>query len=140
MSASSSETSTVETAAVRLTPGLVTDLVTKGGYTHPLFAGASEGDDVPLPGQGVLLLAGGLVEQCGVLDEAVAMLELKSVRFVRMVRAGDDLKVRVTPGAWRVTSSGRYVQEFAWTVLTGGGAEAVAHADVVMLMKNVEGA
>lgn len=143
MSAPSSELGAVETSTVELTTDLVADLVTRGGYTHPLFDVATHGDDTPLPGQGVLLLAGGLVEQCGVLDDAVAMLELKSVRFARMVRAGDRLRVRVVPGAWRRTSSGAYVQEFAWTVLTGegGAAEPVAHADVVMLMNHyVEGA
>ncbi|QCX27919.1 hypothetical protein [Nocardioides jishulii] len=133
----------VVTHPVTLTPDLVSDLVARGGYTHPLFDVATHGEETPLPGQGVLLLAGGLVEQCGILDDAVAMLELKSVRFARMVRAGDDLRVRVVPGPWRVTSKGTFVQEFAWTVLTGAGAaaEAVAYADVVMLMNQyVEGA
>lgn len=132
----------VETTSVVLTPELVSDLVSRGGYTHPLFDVAVSGDRTPLPGQGVLLMAGGLVEQCGVLDDAVAMLELRSVRFMRMVRAGDELRVRVTPGPWRTTSSGTYVQEFGWVILAdaGGDGDAVAHADVVMLMNEyVEG-
>lgn len=123
----------VETAAVTLDRDLVATLVTRGGYTHPLFDVATHGESTPLPGQGVLLLAGGLVEQCGVLDDAVAMLELKSVRFNQMVRAGDDLRVRVTPGEWRETSSGKFVQQFAWVVLTRVD-DVVAQADVVMLM------
>lgn len=133
----------VETTSVRLTPDLVSEVVTRGGYTHPLFDVAASGDRTPLPGQGVLLMAGGLVEQCGVLDDAVALLELRSVRFTRMVRAGDELRVQVTPGPWRTTSSGKYVQEFAWVILADEGTEGdvVAHADVVMLMNEyVEGA
>lgn len=141
MSPHSSEPGAVVTATVDVTADLVADLVDRGGYTHPLFDVTTHGDTTPLPGQGVLLLAGGLVEQSGVLDDAVAMLELRSVRFVRMVRAGDDLRVRVVPGPWRTTSRGTYVQEFAWTVLAGAEADSVAHADVVMLMNQyVEGA
>lgn len=123
----------VETTAVTLDRDLVETLVSRGGYTHPLFDVVAHGDATPLPGQGVLLLAGGLVEQSGVLDEAVAMLEIKSVRFNQMVRAGDDLRVRVTPGEWRETSSRKFVQQFAWVVLTGDD-DVVAQADVVMLM------
>lgn len=140
MSANSAEQENwVETAQVTLDLDLIKTLVSRGGYTHPLFDVETHGDSTPLPGQGVLLLAGGLVEQSGVLDDAVAMVELKSVRFSQMVRAGDDLRVRVTPGEWRETSSGKFVQQFAWVVLARG-EDIVAQADVVMLMHQyVEG-
>lgn len=133
----------VETGSVEVDADLVSTVVGRGGYTHPLFDVVAHGDATPLPGQGVLLLAGGLVEQCGVLDDAVAMLEMKSVRFRRMVRAGDRLRVRVTPGEGRATSSGRYVQTFAWQIVVDApphSVDTVAEADVVMLMNTlVEG-
>jgi len=126
-----------ETPSVEITEDLVTRIVSLGGYTHPLFNPTPEqraaGADVPLPGQGVLLLAGGLVEQSGLLDKAIALLELKSVVFHAMVRAGMSLRVRVTPGHARSTRSGKVIQEFDWAVLDGKGA-MVANATVVMLM------
>ncbi|MFS3126878.1 hypothetical protein ACLM5J_00575 [Nocardioides sp. Bht2] len=131
----------VETDAVELTSDVVSGLITVGGFTHPLFR-QPDGlvvEDPPLPGQAVLLLAGGLVEQCGVLDDAVAMVEMRSARFHRMVRAGSRLRVRVEPGEARATRSQRWVQEFVWQVLDDAGA-LVATVDVVMLMQTkVEG-
>ncbi|MFC6152123.1 MaoC/PaaZ C-terminal domain-containing protein [Nocardioides yefusunii] len=127
----------VETDSVQVDADLVSTVVGRGGYTHPLFDVATHGESTPLPGQGVLLLAGGLVEQSGVLDDAVALLEMKSVRFTQMVRAGDTLRVRVTPGSHRATSSGKHVQEFAWQIVVVAsphGVDTVAEADIVMLM------
>ncbi|GGM54875.1 hypothetical protein GCM10011608_44730 [Micromonospora sonchi] len=127
----------VETPAVEVTDELIRTIVSSGGYTHPLFNPTpwqrAEGVDAPLPGQGVLLLAGGLVEQSGILDRAIALLELRSVVFHSMVRAGAWLRVRLTPGPVRHTRSGKAIQEFAWQVVDGAGA-AVAEATAVMLM------
>lgn len=134
-------TTFVETTSLEITGDLVGDLIQLGGYTHPLFRGADGqvGEDPPLPGQAVLLVAAGLVEQCGVLDDAVAMLEMRSARFQQMVRAGARLRVQVVPGAAQLTSSERWVQEFVWRVLDDTDAQ-VATVDVVMLMQTrVEG-
>ncbi|PZM94642.1 MAG: hypothetical protein DIU79_09210 [Actinobacteria bacterium] len=122
---------------MEVTEDLIDNLVSLGGYTHPLFNPTPEeraaGARVPLPGQGVLLLAGGLVERSGVLDKAIALLELKSVVFHSMVRAGMSLRVRITAGPARSTRSGKTIQEFDWAVLDGKGA-LVANATAVMLM------
>lgn len=126
----------VDTPAVEVTHDLVSTLIEAGGYTHPLFRPGPEADPaapLPLPGQAILLLAGGLVEQSGALDDAVALLELRSVSFHRMVTAGDSLRVRLTPGASRPTRDGRVVQELGWSIVAGAG-EPVAEAVAVMLM------
>ena len=124
----------VETGTVVLTEEVIATLVETGGYTHPLFNPADAADR-PLPGQGVLLLAGGLVEQCGILDDAVALVEIRRITFRAMVGAGDDLRVRVEPGVARATSSGRVIQEFTWQILRGV-EESIADAVVVMLMNS----
>ena len=86
-------------------------LVDTGGYVHPLFAPGPGTEEparaVPLPGQGVLLLMGGLVEQSGALDDAVALVELRRVRFHRMLTAGDGLRVVITPLESTTPSRGR---------------------------------
>lgn len=125
-------------SAVEVTADLVATLVERGGYTHPLFhdtpVSRGLGASPPLPGQAVLLLAGGLVEQSGALDRAVALVELREVRFLRMVRAGDVLHVALTPGAGRATRSGRLVREDSWAVLDAAD-RPVLQATAVMLMQ-----
>jgi len=119
-----------------VTNELVDDLVRLGGYTHPLFADRSPHAGRPMPGQGVLLLMGGLVEQSGRLDDAVALLEMKSARFHRMVTAGTQLRVDIERGDERLTASGRRLGEFTWTAVDGDGP--VATVDVVMLMNQTD--
>lgn len=124
----------VRTPSVEVTDELVADLVRLGGYTHRLFAaGAAERTaPVPLPGQAVLLLMGGLVEQSGVLNDAVALLELRHTRFRAMVRAGMRLSVRIEEIQSSTTSSGRRVTTYRWTAIDGSGA-AVVETEAVML-------
>lgn len=130
---------TVLTPTVDVTEDLVATLVKRGGYTHPLFhpspAEQAEGGSPPLPGQAVLLLAGGLLEQSGALDRAVALVELREVRFLRMVRAGDVIHVVLVPGDRRATRSGRLLRDDCWTVLAAGG-QPVLRATAVMLMEH----
>lgn len=129
MSATSSEPS------VTVTAELVDTLIRRGGYTHPLFNPPDPGSDggPPLPGQAVLLLMGGLVEQSGQLDDAIALLELRRMRFHQLVRAGTTLRVRIERLASRSTSSGKVVAELRWTAVDADGAD-VAEAEAVMLM------
>lgn len=129
----------VETAPVRVTTDLVSQIVHVGGYTHPLFQpreedDAKSGHQVPLPGQGVLLLAGGLVEQSGLLDGALALLEIRAAAFAAMVRSGDEIRVRVTPGDHRPSRRGHTVQNFDWQVLSADD-ESVASVAVTMLVE-----
>lgn len=130
---------TVLSPAVQVTADLVATLVERGGYTHPLFHDTAVsrglGSSPPLPGQAVLLLAGGLVEQSGALERAVALVELREVRFLRMVRAGDVLHVSLIPGDGRATRGGRLVRNDGWTVLDAAG-HTVLQATAVMLMES----
>lgn len=131
----------MRTASVDVTPELIETIISTGGYTHPLFnptaAEQAEGASAPLPGQGILLLMGGLLEQSGALDHAIAMVELKNVTFKQMVTAGTSLSVELVPTGSRVTSSGKVIQNYRWTALDGDDVPVVeAHA--VMLMHPVE--
>ena len=129
----------VETPSVRVSADLVSQIVRAGGYTHPLFQqrqdDASTDQQAPLPGQGVLLLAGGLVEQSGLLDGALALLEVSRASFTAMVRPGDEIRVRVTPGSHRESRRGHAVQDFDWMVVSGDD-QPVASAAVKMLVES----
>lgn len=76
-------------------------LVEAGGYTHPLFtdpayAARSRFDRRPLPGQALLLIMGGLVEQTGRFDETViALAGFEGVRFRAPAFEGDEVRVEV---------------------------------------------
>lgn len=117
--------------STEVTAELIRNLVTTAGYTHPLFD--PPGPETPLPGQGVLLLLGGLAERSGELDDAIAMLELRKATFHGMVRAGATLRIRIERLAAKTTSSGKVLQELRWTGLVEG--EPVADVEVLMLMK-----
>lgn len=120
------------TPVVEVTAELATQLVELGGFTHPLFHPDDPGD-CPLPGQAVLLLMGGLVEQSGVLDHAVALLEIRRARFSSMVRPGSRLRVEVVPGSFDRVRQGRARQEVTWTAYDDKG-EVVATVEVLMLV------
>ena len=122
--------------SVLVTDELISTLVSTGGYTHPLFNPNAEMTEFrPLPGQAVLLLMGGLVEQSGLLDHAIALLEIKRVRFDKMVGSGSRLVVDITEGARSKTSTGKILQEFVWVANDESG-EQCARAEVLMLMGN----
>lgn len=95
---------------------LIDTLVRLGGYTHPLFHPAAGQGSAPLMGQGVLLLAGGLAERSGVLDDAIALVGLTDVRFHAMVRSGRSVRLVIAEGDTTTTSSGKRRTEYRWTV------------------------
>jgi len=74
-------------------------LVRLGGYTHPLFtdaayAAASPFGRRPIPGEGVLHIMGGLIEQAELLDESViALVGFEQVAFRAPGFAGDTVRV-----------------------------------------------
>jgi len=93
--------------------------VERGGYVHPLFSQA--GQRRPFPGQALLLVAGGLVEQTeGLPSGIIALIEFSRVTFQAMAfppievfvtidvheptgtRRGDRI---VWPMTWRVESA-----------------------------------
>jgi acyl dehydratase len=122
-----------ESPALEVTEDLIATLVERAGYTHPLFHPPPGAGGPPLPGQGVLLLMGGLVEQSGALDDAIALLELRRARFLTPLRAGATLRVRIEPTAARTTSGGKVVRDYRWTAVDADG-RAVAEVEAVMLM------
>lgn len=125
------------TGSTTVTAETIDTIVTTGGYTHPLFRPNSErsADEgtTPLPGQGVLLLMGGLLEQSGILDHGIALLELKSVRFFQMVREGAVIRVEVEELESSATSRGKVVQHYQWTVVDENN-ERIAQVQAVMLV------
>jgi acyl dehydratase len=97
----------LEVGAVFETPTRAIDidlharLIEVGGYTHPLFTdreylATTPFDAPPLPGQALLLLMGGLVEQSGKFDDTViALLGFDSVKFLAPAVPGMTVRVRV---------------------------------------------
>lgn len=128
------------TDALLLTPEVVADLVARGGYVHPLFTGdgTPAPGRVPLPGPALLLLAGGLVERSGVLDDSVAMVGLEDVRFHAMVFAGDAVRVEIEPGEVTATRGGAVLQRFIWRIRTDEDSP-VANLTAIMMMNERSG-
>lgn len=119
-----------------ITQELIDTLVELGGYPHPLFHPTAEeraaGRGAPLMGQGVLLLAGGLAEQSGALDDAIALVGLTDVSFRAMVRAGTAVHLVLDLLATTTTASGKRRSEYRWTVVGDDGA-VVLEATAVLL-------
>jgi acyl dehydratase len=114
-------------------------LIGLSGFTHPLFtdpefAKASGFGRTPLPGQAVLLLMGGLVEQTGRFDGTViALTGFDAVRFLRPVFSGDCVMTEVEVVGKEATPSGSHgVLVMAWRCVKEGG-ERVAEATARML-------
>lgn len=102
------------------------DLVRIGGYVHPLFSDPEYARRTPLrrspiPGEGVLHLMGGLVEQTGRFDDTViALVGLDQVRFPAPAFGGDTLSVRVTVTAKEEKSAGtKGLMTMRWECLRG---------------------
>lgn len=99
------------------------ELVNRGGYTHPLFTDAAFAASTaigrsPLPGQAVLLLMGGLVEQTSRFDETViALVGFDEVRFREPAFPGDVLRVEVTVSSKQERSGERGLMRMRWHCL-----------------------
>lgn len=118
-------TEQVRSAAVRL-----------GGYIHPMFARPLEvrlPQGSPLPGQAVLLLMGGLVEQSGRLDDAIALMGMTDVTFRCPAVPGSRLRVRVDVLSQTARSGGRAIRDMRWCAIDGSG-ETLVEAAVQMLV------
>ena len=124
------------TPAVEITETMRADIVRIGGFTHPLF---TRPDDVrlptgsPLPGQAVLLLMGGLVEQSGRLADAIVLLGMSDVRFRRPAVAGNRVTVRVEVLAQTGHRSGNVVQTMRWQAVDID--DVLVEATVEMLVR-----
>jgi acyl dehydratase len=81
---------------IAITDELITTLVREGGYPHPLFQEGWREVGMrgrPMPGQGLLLLAGGALERTGSFDHAIALLGIEEVRFLTPAVAGDQIRL-----------------------------------------------
>ncbi|MEY4232316.1 MAG: hypothetical protein RL144_516 [Actinomycetota bacterium] len=130
----------INTEPVEITEEIRSSLVQIGNYTHPLFsdltvAKNSNMNSLPLPGQALLLLAGGAVENSGELDNAIALLELVETSFSKPAFAGDSITVEISKLDRKVTSDGeKSVDTFSWTILNQNG-DLLAKTTVKMLMR-----
>lgn len=92
-------------------------LVRTGGYVVPLFTDAdfaarSPFGRRPVPGPGLLLMMGGLVEQTGRFDDVVALVGFEDVRFMAPAFDGDEVRVEI-----EVTSRERRILAMRWRCL-----------------------
>ena len=130
----------INTEPIEITEEIRSSLVRIGNYTHPLFsdltvAKNSNMNSLPLPGQALLLLAGGAVENSGELDDAIALLELVETSFSRPAFAGDSITVEISKLDRKVTSGGeKSVDTFSWSILNQNG-DLLAKTIVKMLMR-----
>ena len=106
-------------------------LVDIGGYVHPLFVNPDE--TTPFPGQALLLISGGLVEQTdGLPDSIIALVELTEVRFLSMVTPTTKVRVRLDLHPVRHTSRpDRILHPMTWTLVSPGDEHL--RAEIVML-------
>lgn len=128
-----------DTPSRAVEPADVATLIAVGGYTHPLFTDPAFAASTPLgrspiPGEGVLHLMGGLVEQSGRFDDTViALLGFSSVTFPSPAFAEDTLTVRVRVDGKQERSSGaRGVLLMTWTCRNAAG-NVVCEAAASML-------
>lgn len=124
------------TGAVDITERMRREMVSIGGFTHPLFTRPGEvslPQGSPLPGQAVLLLMGGLVEQSGRLTDAIALMGMREVRFRRPVVPGDRMHVMVNVIAQSPHSPGRAICDMRWAAVSGTGRTHV-EAEIQMLV------
>ena len=103
-----------------------------GGYTHPLFndeeyARGAGFDRIPLPGELVLFLLGGMAEQCDVFDDStVALLGIDAVKFASAVYPGDTIRLDMEVAGKRRSASGSHGSvRFLWRCTNGDGDEVL---------------
>ena len=128
------------TPPIEITEELRATLVRVGNYTHPLFsdlttAKLSGMPALPLPGQALLLLAGGAAENSGAIDDAIALVELSQTQFLKPAFAGDSVVLELTEIDRTLTSNGdKAIANFAWKITNQSG-EILATTTAKMLMR-----
>lgn len=115
----------------RLTTSDLRTLIDNGGYTHPLFH--QSGNRVPFPGQALLLVCGGLVEQTpGLPPNILALVEITRVRFLAMVIPPLEVHVCLDVREPEQTSrSDRVLYPMTWSLVSVEGEHL--RAEVLML-------
>lgn len=128
------------TNAVEITEELRSTLVRIGNYTHPLFSDLEVAKNsgmsaLPLPGQALLLLAGGAAENSGLLDDAIALVGLSETLFLKPAFAGDFVTLELTELDGTPASRGdKAIVNFAWEITNQHG-EILATTTAKMLMR-----
>jgi len=89
------------TNPIEITEDLRSTLVRVGNYTHPLFSNLEIAKNsgmsaLPLPGQALLLLAGGAAENSGLIDDAIALVGLSETLFLKPAFTGDFVTLELT--------------------------------------------
>jgi acyl dehydratase len=122
----------------------VRTLIESSGFTHPMFtdvayAKASGFGRIPVPGQAVLAIMGGLVEQTGRFDETViALTGFDQVQFLKPAFAGDTIRVEVEVVEKDPTPSGTHgILVMSWQCVRTGG-DKIAEATARMLFTRSE--
>jgi len=130
----------ITTEAIEITEELRSTLVRVGNYTHPLFsdlavAKSSGMTALPLPGQALLLLAGGAAENSGAIDDAIALVGLSETLFLKPAFTGDFVTLELTELDRLPTSKGdKAIANFAWKITNQAG-EILATTTAKMLMR-----
>ena len=93
---------------------------------------------LPLPGQALLLLAGGAAENSGAIDDAIALLELIDTKFIKPAFAGDLITLKISEFDRTPTSKGdKVIAHFEWQISNQYG-EILATTTAKMLMRLVK--
>lgn len=91
---------------------------------------------LPLPGQALLLLAGGAAENSGAIDDAIALVGLSETSFFKPAFAGDFITLQLTELDRTPTSKGdKAVANFEWKI-SNQADEILATTTAKMLMRN----
>ena len=86
-------------------------------FTDEAFARSVGFAGIPVPGEMVLLLLGGLAEGTGIFDDStLAMSQLDNVRFRKPCMVGDSIHLDMVVARKDLSASGRRgFMTFAWT-------------------------
>jgi acyl dehydratase len=128
------------TSAIEITEELRSTLVRVGNYTHPLFSDLEVAKNsgmpaLPLPGQALLLLAGGAAENSGLIDDAIALVGLNETLFLKPAFAGEFVTLELTELDRTPTSKGdKAIANFSWRITNQSG-EILATTTATMLMR-----
>lgn len=131
----------ITTNPIVITEELRSGLVKLGNYTHPLFSDLSVAQSsgmpsLPLPGQALLLLAGGAAENSGAIDDAIALVGLSETQFFKPAFTGDLVTLELIELDRIPTSKGdKAIANFSWKILNQNG-ETLATTTAKMLMLN----
>jgi itaconyl-CoA hydratase len=92
----------VTTASREVTVDDLDSFIRLTGLNNPLFMDDRKAVETGYasrlaPGPYLLSLAMGLVQQSGIFDHVIALLQFDELRFIRTVHPGDTLVVDVTP-------------------------------------------